>query len=458
MTGRWMPLLAAMVLVAGCAGTAKLTQKSEEKLAGGDAWKAWQLAVRALDKEPGNPQARDAATAAGNAIAQEWQRKILALADVDSLQAADQVLEFVDFRGNAAHYATIAVSPDWTNTEKTLRRSAARSHYDAGRVALDSQRPKRAYMELEEALRFVTPYRDAGPLADRALTSSTTRVAVLPFRSGPDDPQLGTQVASNWRDALAQQMAPPKVMFTRVLSGDAVERQMTVSQLDGLARGEAVRIGRKIGADRVVWGSIGDVRSAQRVQFFRDVISRRIVDKDQDGHQTEHWVEVPIEVVARVRDVTVSGEYELISTKDGASIAHQQFDRATSARVVWTSYQPEGDLGDYVLVTDSDRSAHPDHAKDVESRWKAVCGDGVTLAQVLQARRATREGGAYNHDALARFATGAAFVFLQDLPPAEDLALAALTKNCSPLRDDLLRLDPIDEVDLGLSASDAGAR
>src|SRR4249920_3929595 len=99
--------LATLVLATGCAGTQKLTEKSEQTLARGDHWRAWQLATRALDKQPGNPRARDAATRAGASIGQEWERKIHALANVDSLQAADQVLDYAKFRADAAPYATI---------------------------------------------------------------------------------------------------------------------------------------------------------------------------------------------------------------------------------------------------------------------------------------------------------------------------------------------------------------
>ena len=95
MLRKFVPPIAALLVLAGCAGSAKLTQQSQQKLAAGDVWRAWQLATHALDKEPGNPSARDAATAAGGAIAQDWERRIRALAAVDSMQAADQVLEFV---------------------------------------------------------------------------------------------------------------------------------------------------------------------------------------------------------------------------------------------------------------------------------------------------------------------------------------------------------------------------
>jgi hypothetical protein len=141
----------------------------------------------------------------------------------------------------------------------------------------------------------------------------------------------------------------------------------------------------------------------------------------------------------------------VIATKGGATLAHQRAPRTTSARVVWTSYTPVGDLGAYTLVSEVLRSTRPDRAKQIETRWKETCGDATTLLQVLEARRSSRNAGRYERDVLPRFVAGAAFVFLQELPPVEDLAFAALSGGWRPLCDDLLRLDPVDEVDLGMA-------
>jgi hypothetical protein len=447
-------VLLAFVVVIGCAGPAKLTQKSQENLARGDRWRAWQLALKALDKEAGNSSALGAATAAGTSIAQDWERRILALADVDSLKAAEQVLEFAQFRATAAHYLTLPVSLSWPAREQRLRQTAAHTHYVRGKQALDNRRPKRANGEFLEAQRFVTGYRDAAKLADRALEKALTRVAIVPFRATRDDAALGVQVAERWRDDLARELTPPAARFTRVLGGDAVEGSMTLAQLAGISRGEAVRIGKRAGAQRVVWGNIGDVKSTARIEVFRDVVARRITEKDAQGHKSTRWVDVPIEVIARVRDVTVGIDYEVTAVKEGASLAHGRFDRSMSARVVWTSYDPEGDVSSYSLVSEASRTTNPSHAKEVESHWKTVCGAGTTLAQVLEARRGAKSGGRYSRDALPRFIAGAAFVFLEDLPPPEDLAFAALARSSSSLRDELLRLDAIDDVDLGVPVSE----
>jgi hypothetical protein len=228
---------------------------------------------------------------------------------------------------------------------------------------------------------------------------------------------------------------------------------MTVSQLGRLSREEAVRIGRKSGAQRVVWGAVGPVSSETHVQFFRDTIARRIVQKGADGQVSVRWVDVPIEVVARVRDVQVDVDYEVISTIDGTTLVHQHAPRTTRARVVWTSFAPAGELANYSLVSDQVRTASPEHAKDVEMRWKTVCGETTTLQQVLAARREARGDSGYDRGSLGRFMAGAAFVFLQDLPPAQDLALAAVKTGWQPLVQDLTRLDAVDDVDLGAAAS-----
>jgi hypothetical protein len=164
-------------------------------------------------------------------------------------------------------------------------------------------------------------------------------------------------------------------------------------------------------------------------------------------------------VVARVRDVTVEVEYDVISTHDGASLAHHRGARSTSARVVWTSYTPEGELDAYALVSEVVRAANPERARDIETRWRSVCGEKTTLHQVLEARRSTGRSARYDRgSSLPRFIAGAAFVFLEDLPPASDLAYAALAGGWGPLRQDLQRLDEVDDVDLGLAVSDPDAR
>ncbi len=458
MLRRIAPAALALLVVLGCAGPSKLAEKSEQMLAGGQNGRAWELAIRALDKDPGNARARAAAAAAGNAMAREWEQRIHVLAQSDSLAAAEQVLELASFRVGAIRYAAITVSPEVSREEQSLRLSGARTHYRRGTADLASRRPKRAYLHFADAQRFVPDYRDAARLADKAYEKALTRVVIAPFSAASGNVSLGREVASEWRDGLAQRLAPPDAHFTRILGSAEIEQQMSVSQLGRLTREEAVSLARKAGAERVVWGSIEGVDSRTSLHLFTEVIARRIVVKGLDGKTFTRWVDVPIEVIARQRTVTATVDYELIATRGGATLAHQRAPRTTSARVVWTAFAPEGDLGAYALVSDAMRAAHPERAKQVETRWKETCGKKATLQQVFEARRSSRSSGRYERDVLPRFIAGAAFVFLQELPPVEDLAFAALAGGWQPLHADLLRLDEVDDVDLGMAAAEEGRR
>ncbi len=448
-------LVLAAVVLSGCAGPSKLAEKSQRKLASGDMWRAWQLATRALDREPLNPNAREAARAAGTAISDDWQRRIHALATVDSLRAAEQVLEFADFRANAAHYTTLEFAPSWASDERALRRSAARRSYNQGREAMAAHRPKAAFERFHDSERFESPWRDAAKLADTAYEQALTRVAVMPVTCAWGDVGVGREVADHWRDAVMHELEPPHSRFTRVLGADAIDSRMTVAQLAHLPRAEALKLARKAGAQRLVLGSLGPVTSETNLQYFRDKVARRIVQKNAAGESEVHWVEVPIEVVARVRDVDFEVDHEIVSTRDGTTLAHQRTPLHTRARVVWTSYVPEGELDRYALVSDAVRAADPARAKAVETRWKTACGDETTLQQVLSASRESRVSkGNDARGTLGRFALGTAFVFLQELPGAQELARLAAQGAWQPLVSDLARLDGIDEVDLGVLVSE----
>ena len=452
MTRRFVPsLLPVILLLFGCAGPTQLAKKSEKRMDQGDHWKAWALATRALDKAPANQEARAAATRAANSISQDWQRRIHALAGLDSSQAVDQVLEFAAFRSNAVRYVTVTTEPSWNLEETALREAAARRNYRTAVADLASNRPKRAYLHFMDADHYAPGYRDAAARADRVLPEARTTVAFVPLyaSSGPRD--LGRQVAASWRGDVVEHMTPPGCIFTEVLPVEEVERNLRASELGRTSRDEALRLGRRARADRVVWGTIGEVESRTTFSIFSDPVWRRVREKDATGNTTTHWVAVPIEVISRVRHVDVSLEYEVIATRTGATLARRHDPCSMSARVMWTAYTPIDDASSYALVTDELRQGDPERAKQVETRWKATVGEGTTLAQVFQAKRGSSRAQD-PREVLGRFIAGAAFVMLEDLPSKEDIAFAALARNWRPVHRDLLAMDATDDVDLGVAA------
>src|SRR5262249_33259604 len=269
---RVAPAALALVFVFGCAGSSKLARQSELKLASGENGRAWRLATRALDKDPGNARARAAAAAAGNAMAREWEQRIHKIAQSDSIAAAEQVLQLCDFRLGAVKYAGISVSPSWAQEERAYRQAAARTNYKRGMSDLAARRPKRAWLQFSEAERFDSDYRDLATLLDKTYEKAVARVAFVPLAAGPGNASRGRDVAAAGRDEMARKLVAPDAHFTRVLGSAAVEQQMQVTQLGRMSRDDAIRLGRKSGAQRVVWGSIGNVESQTKLQLFTDVV------------------------------------------------------------------------------------------------------------------------------------------------------------------------------------------
>jgi hypothetical protein len=448
-------MVIAALCGAGCAGPAKLAEKSEDKLAEGDVWKAWELATRALDKAPANERARGAATAAANAIASDWQRRISALAAVDSLDAAEEVLKFAQFRADAIPYTTVRCGDEWMQGETRLRLFAARTNYGAGLAASKSNRPKKAYAHFNDVARFVSNYKDAAARADAAFELAQTRVAIVPLRTAAGNEAMGREVASAWSGALVEHLSGDD-SFTRILATEAVERQMRVRDLGRSTRADAVRIGEKAGADRVVWGQIGAIDSRQGVQFFRSSVWHRVAVRDESGRTITQWVEVPIEVIARTRRVRVDLAYEIVSTKGGVTLSRQTGPRTLDARAVWTAYVPDGEPDSYVLVTDEFRSAHPERTKQIEFEWQSAMGKTTTVAQVMQARRDCMRQPYDRAAAIGRYAAGAAFVMLEDLPSTQELAQAALMSGWTSVKAALVELDAVDDVDVRTASATNG--
>ena len=453
MDRRLLPGMMLLALVVGCAGPNKLADKSQDKLAEGDMWRAWKLATQALDKAPANVRARAAADAAASSIASDWRRRIQALAAVDSLDAAEQVMQFVGFRTNAARYVTVQVTESWAQTEHSLRLGAARFHYVRGTEDLKTKRPKRAHNHFLEAERFFPGYRDAGRLAERAYTRAISQVAVMPLRTASGRLGLGREVAESWRQELGEHLTPPDVRYTRILPGESVEQEIRVTDVGRLSRGAAIELAHNAGAERVVWGTIGETKSRQSLETFSETVVRRMVIKNPDGTSTTRWVDVPIQVIARTRTVDVDLDYEILSTAGGGTLARRHDVRSMRARVLWTAMTPVGAPDTYALYSDEAKAAEPERCKRLETRWKAVIGDGTTLSQVLEEKRNSGRGSSNQSTAMARILAGAAVILLEGLPSTEELALAALTSGWKTVRQDLVSIDVIDDVEIEAPSS-----
>jgi hypothetical protein len=444
------PLLVTLALLSlSCASSAELARRSAVALQGGDSHKAYEWAKRAVDKDPSNAQARAALYESVQLLARESKTQIWELAQSDTIAAAERSLEFGEFRYEAARYRA-PVDPDssYATFERALQGAAGRIWFERGEQSATSGRPKRAYGEFLESSR----YDARRPGLERALHDSfeagVTRVAILPVRNDTGKPGLTRDLSAMWYDRLSDRLRAKEFRFTRLVS--PLDVRAAVDRQWHIGRDDAIRIGRRLGAQQVLWSRVGNLESDTHTNTFHDFIYRKVSVRDTSGGWTTSFVAVPFEAVTRERMVSVSVEMELIDVAEGRGLFGEAGTREHRARTAYTSFVADGSCDDYVLAPP--RGAPDvdfDHAQGAERRWKGDMPDDVALPAFLE--RARRERGRSQYRPEYRdwfFPSGPSWVFLDDLPPANDLAFAALAGEWQPAYDALKRLEPLDAADV----------
>jgi hypothetical protein len=247
---------------------------------------------------------------------------------------------------------------------------------------------------------------------------------------------------------------------------DDVYTQAQYGSYSRFSADDAVRLGHRLGVQRVVWTRVFNLSNDTHTDHFHDVVFHKVVDKDSKDRYRVRWVPMDLEVGSRRRDVTVSYEWQILSVADGRALAAGGDTRTLGANTVYTNFQAQGDCGDYVL--DPPPSAYeedpelaskagPDRAERVQKEWKSQLPADLELQPLLERARKDGAQRQYQSNQLPSFYRGAQpWVFLDDLPPPEDLAFAALVDGWQPISDTIRRFDPLDDADI--SGPNAAAR
>ena len=441
---RILLLIGAALIVASCAGPAKLARQSDEALAKGDVRKAYDKALRAVEKDPMNAAARSAYDAASRRVAEDFKARVRALAAADSLGAADLALEFRGFRGSVAAHGSALVPDDaYESDEARLLGTAARTHYRYGRASLSSKRPKEAWREFELCRRY-DGWADFERLQAKAFDAAVTRVAVFPFEDGIRVPGLSQEVAGQIDRELARRGG--EMRFTMLVDPEKVTGTMTVAQANGMSREAAIALGRRIGADRIVVGRFGGMRSNNGLKDMTLPIYRRVETKDETGASVTRWDEATLRVVTREREVTVNWGFDVLDTRSGAVVEHRELPTNTAARVVWTDFRPVGDCDRYALLPPDVRSKDSARARQVDGQWDERVGTWK-LAELLKRaqndRGRTRWSKDYRHE-FRGVDSRRRPVWLAELPGEDDLAFVALDDAWRPVLATLRDLDAKD--------------
>jgi hypothetical protein len=441
-----LPLLAAMFALASCAGPAKLAQQSQEALAKGDLHKAYDRALRAVEKDPQNAAARQAYDEASRRVSGDYRARVRARAATDSLSAADLAIEYRDFRAVVARNgSSLPADEAYESEEDRIVTAAAREFYHRGRVAMTARRPKEAWRNYGTSQHYVENYADVLRRQQDAWNAARTRVALFPFEDGIGVPGLSQEIAAQ----VGQQVpghAAGALSFTEFVDGSAIAGVMTVAQASHMSRDEALALGRKVGADRVVVGRFAGMRANNDLKDLTLPIYRKVDRKDDKGGTITDWVESSLQVVTRERQVTVNWEFDVLDARSGVVLAHRTVPAATAARVVWSDFKPEGDCDRYTLLPPDVRRNDTTRAKRVDSQWEERVGSW-TLPSLLTKARDGRNRAHWSREYRGEFRgtdTRRRPVWLGELPGEDDMAFVALD---SAWRDVYTALQELDAKD-----------
>ncbi len=254
---------------------------------------------------------------------------------------------------------------------------------------MDTGQARPAYADLTLARDFEPRYPRLEARLREAYAQSIHRIAILPFANQTEVHGLSVELTDRIYQEVAQRIREKDFPFTVLVSRQEVYGRVTLTQAENLAPREAVDLGRALEADYIVRGRVYGLRAESNSDAFRQTIYRRVEEPDTSGRTVERYAEVPLDVAARLRRVTVRFEFEIRDTNDGSIVAVHDDTVTSEARVVFTAFHAEGDSRNYCLVPPPMRKA-----------------DSAAAARP---------------------------VFLAELPPANDLAAIALRDSWQPV-------------------------
>lgn len=438
---RALALAVVALALASCATPSRLAKQSNEAIAKGDLAKAYDRAVRAVEKDGGNAEARTAYERASELFAAEKRAAVRARAAADSLGAAEAAREYARFRSEVvAHGASTRDDARWSADETLLYRTGASTWYRRGREALAARRPKAAWRAFGECRRFLDGWADAPEQQQRAFRQASVRVAVMPFTDGVSVPGLALETHERTAEGLAA--AEDGFTFTQVVPRDSVDAALTLADARSLSRDAAMAAGRRLGAQRVVIGRFLGLRSSSDSRERTIPFVRRVEVRDAEGVTHVKWEEGQLAIVRRSRDVRLQTEFEVVDVRTGATVLKKVVPGESFAEVAWTDFRPEGDCAAYHLIAPDLRKADPARAKKADAAWKDAAGDWA-LPRFLEQAQKHRDRARYERGYRSEFLrdTRSRPVWLGELPGEDELAFCALATLDRPVVAALEELD-----------------
>jgi hypothetical protein len=439
---RQVALALIAVLVSSCAAPAELVRRSQDALGNGDDRRAYELAIKALHKDPALESARVAATQAADHIAVGWRRRIRNLAQADVVAAARECLTLREFMDETIRNdLELPADSAFAIEQIEVLHRAATTFVEHGAAESDAGRPKAAYAAYLEARGFEPGFPGIERMLDASYQDASATVAIFPFQNETRVAGLAEDLARLYDDHVA---AAGTFRFTRFIPLGELEQGVTVAEADRGSADAMAEAARGMGADWYVTGRYDGLRVDTRSDDVHTVIFQKFTDRDSSGEFTRYR-RVPFDATVRHRDVWVRWSFEVRRTRDASVLARRDGEAHLRARTFYTGFMPHGPCDEYCVAPPKESCPADWNADDAGSRWGGWFG-AWELPELLESVRDARRGHFYGPQYAQDFMrdTYDHPVFLDDLPPVDDLARFGLEGSWRDLFSAMVQLDATD--------------
>ena len=230
--------------------------------------------------------------------------------------------------------------------------------------------------------------------------------------------------------------------FTVVMNREQVYAKVPVAALSRMTREDAVRIGRQLGADCVIFGRFFGLSGHSNRESWPQTVVSREVWRNPKGKEVVRYVEDVAEVVLSLP--------RGVGAVRARGAGHRDRQPPGLPARTWCTPRPapcspstrRADPDNYFLYQPDVKQHDPDRAKAAEKAWKDRVGSWSVPEFMAHARK-DHERTAYRSDYRGEFLgrTRDHPVFLGDLPPEGDLAVVALDGVWRPILSLLKDLD-----------------
>jgi hypothetical protein len=293
-----------------------------------------------------------------NQIVREYEAMINRISEVKSLPPnlvhpkTKQVLTF-EFKDYAA------VLSEAKEKVAEAKEKAAEVHYQKGLRLIKDEKidiQKQAAKEFKTALSYISGYKDAESLYEKARRAGIKRIAIIPFedKSGKKD-QYGAVAETVLDKIVSNIMNDGSAMeFLEIISRDQLEQVMREQQLGMtgiIDEKTAMQVGKILGVNEIVTGKITQIavtpeRKISRMEERSNTVRRLVGDKWIDRN-----IYANVTIYEKASNSSISGSYQIIDVKTAVVKKQGAFNGKYDFESKWATY-----TGDAEALNSQDRS------------------------------------------------------------------------------------------------------